>query len=240
LRKKLHLDGVSYRYPGTAQEALADVDLEIRRGETIGIVGPTGGGKSTLVDVILGLLPPTTGQVTVDGMDIRENLPAWHDNIGVVPQLVFLLDDTLRRNIALGLGDDEIDDAKVWEAVRLAQLDGFVCSLSAGLDTVVGERGVRISGGQRQRVAIARALYRQPTVLVFDEGTSALDNLTEGELVSSLEKLRGERTIITVAHRLTTVRRCDRIVMIENAKVSDVGSFDELARRNATFRRMAG
>jgi ATP-binding cassette, subfamily B, bacterial PglK len=239
LRESVRLEGVTYRYPGSDREALTAVDLEIRQGEMIGLIGPTGGGKSTLVDVILGLLPPSDGRVLVDGVDISEDVAAWQRTLGVVPQAVYLLDDTLRRNIALGLDDAEIDDERVQEAVRLAQLDAFVADLPAGLDTPVGERGARISGGQRQRVAIARALYRLPAVLVFDEGTSSLDTLTEAEVLGALVSLRRERTIVLVAHRLTTVRGCDRLVFVGGGRILDEGTFDQLMDRNPTFRRMA-
>jgi ABC-type multidrug transport system fused ATPase/permease subunit len=239
LRDAIRLERVSYTYPGTDREALVTVDLEIRQGEMIGLVGPTGGGKSTLVDVILGLLPPTEGRVLVDGMDIGGNVAGWHRNLGVVPQTVYLLDDTLRRNVALGLDDEEIAEERVKEAVRLAQLDEFVAELPEGLDSLVGERGARISGGQRQRVAIARALYRRPVVLVFDEGTSALDTLTEAEVLRALTSLRRERTMILVAHRLTTVRGCDRILLVDGGRILDEGSFDQLVQRNPTFRSMA-
>ncbi len=238
-RETIELSGVSYRYPGSDRDALTDADLLIRRGESIGIVGPTGAGKSTLIDVILGLLPPDRGAVLVDGVDIRTNLTAWHRNLGVVPQSIYLLDDTLRRNVALGLDDAEIDAARVADAISLAQLDELVDRLPDGLDTRVGEQGVRLSGGQRQRVAIARALYRVPDVLVFDEGTSALDNQTEAELVAALDQLRGALTMLIVAHRLTTVERCDRIVVVHDSQITDAGSYAELLARNPAFRSLA-
>jgi ATP-binding cassette, subfamily B, bacterial PglK len=237
--RKIRLDDVSYRYPESDRDALVDVTLEIKLGETIGIVGPTGHGKSTLLDVTLGLLPPSRGKVLVDDVDIQTNLGGWQRNLGVVPQTVYLLDTTLRRNIALGFDDDSIDEDAVREAVRLAQLETFVASLPSGLDTMVGERGIRISGGQRQRVAIARALYVRPTVLAFDEGTSALDAVTESELLEALEPLRRGRILLIVGHRLTTVRDCDRIVLVDSGRIVDVGSFDELLDRNAAFRRLA-
>jgi ATP-binding cassette, subfamily B, bacterial PglK len=232
----IELRSVEFRYDGAEIPALREVDLTINRGEAIGICGPTGGGKSTLLNVILGLLPPTSGSVLVDGTDIHTDVSAWHRQLGVVPQAVFLLDDTLRRNIALGLPDDEIDEGQVDRAVLLAQLKPVVDDLPDGLDTFVGERGVRLSGGQRQRIAIARALYRDPEVLILDEGTSALDNTTEAELMTALDQLRHHKTIIMVAHRLTSVRRCDRILIIENGAVSDTGTFEELASRNTWFR----
>jgi ATP-binding cassette, subfamily B, bacterial PglK len=232
LTRELRVDGAAVRYPRTDTDALAEVDLTVRAGEFIGIVGPTGGGKTTLVDLLLGLLTPRVGHVTVDGVDVHTHTDAWHASLGVVHQDIFLADATLRRNIALGVPDDEIDDDRVREAIELAQLDTFVATLPEGLDTFVGERGVRVSGGQRQRLAIARALYRRPSVLFFDEGTSALDTTTETLLMEGLERLRGERTIVAVAHRLSTVRSCDRVVLVDGGRIVDVGPFDDLAARH--------
>ena len=238
-RSAIRLEDVSYRYPEADRDALVDVNLQIRIGESIGIAGPTGGGKTTLLDSILGLLPPTRGRVLVDDTDIHADLQAWQSNLGVVPQTPYLLDTTLRRNIALGLDERDIDEERVLEAVRLAQLETFAASLPEGLSTVVGERGIRLSGGQRQRIVIARALYRRPPVLVFDEGTSALDTITEAELLRALDLLRRDRTLIIVAHRLTTIRNCDRIVHIDSGRIVDTGSFDELLERNPAFRQLA-
>ena len=236
---ELRLEGVSFAYEQTDAPALSDVNLSIRPGEVVGICGPTGGGKTTLTDLITGILPPTTGEVRVDGIDIQEAIPAWFAKLGVVPQMVFLVDDTLRRNIALGIPDDEIDEAAVAEAVHLAQLEDFVDSLPEGLETEVGERGVRVSGGQRQRIAIARALYREPEVLIFDEGTSALDNATEAVLMSSLERLRGTHTILLVAHRLSTVKNCDKIVYLAGGRIQGIGTFEQLRADNEGFRALA-
>jgi ATP-binding cassette, subfamily B, bacterial PglK len=230
---------VTFQYEETDRPALSGIDLTIRPGEQIGICGPTGGGKTTLVDVITGLLQPTSGTVTVDGADLREHDRAWQRNLGVVPQMVFLTDDTFRHNIAFGVPDDEIDQTALDEAIDSAQLREFVDSLPEGLETVVGERGVRISGGQRQRIAIARALYHRPSVLVFDEGTSALDNTTEALLMESIERLRGDHTIILIAHRLSTVRSSDRVVFIEAGRISGQGTYDELVAENAAFRQLA-
>ena len=232
LERELRLEGVGVRYAGAKRDALGDVDLVIRRGEFVGIVGSTGGGKTTLVDVVLGLLPPASGRVTVDGVDLVGHERAWQATLGVVHQMLFLADATIRQNVALGLPGAEIEEERVLEAVRLAQLDEFVASLPDGLDTRVGQRGIRVSGGQRQRLAIARALYRRPSVLVLDEGTSALDHETETDVMDALVALRGSRTIIAVAHRLTTVAACDRVVMIEGGRLVDVGPFDELAQRH--------
>jgi ATP-binding cassette subfamily C protein len=239
LTQTIVVDNVSYQYPNHDETVLRDVSLTVRRGESIGLVGSTGAGKTTLVDVILGLLVPTRGRVLVDGRDIADCRADWQRSLGVVSQTVFLLDDSLRRNIAFGLSDDRIDDDKVTKAVEMAQLDEFITSLPDGLDTPVGERGVRLSGGQRQRVAIARALYRRPDVVVFDEGTSALDSLTEAEVMAAVDRLRGDRTLLMVAHRLTTVRRCDKIILLENGKISGIGTYDELLGQSDSFRRMA-
>jgi ATP-binding cassette, subfamily B, bacterial PglK len=235
----LALEHVSFVYPQTEHPAIADVDVTIRPGEVVGICGPTGGGKTTLTDLIAGILPPTSGRVTVDGTDIQDAVPAWFGKLGVVPQMVFLTDDTLARNIALGVPDERIDEEALWEAVRLAQLEDFVSSLPDGLQSDVGERGVRVSGGQRQRVAIARALYRRPEVLIFDEGTSALDSATEAVLMSSLERLRGAHTILLVAHRLSTVKGCDKILYLDQGRVAGIGTFDELCDESPGFRALA-
>ena len=234
------LEGVSYTYAGEPEPVLLDVDLAIARGESIGIVGPSGAGKSTLVDLLLGLLAPTTGRITVDGRDIAGALRSWQRHLGYVAQEPFVLDDTIRRNVAFGVADGEIDERRVTAALRLAQLGDFVAGLPAGLDTMLGERGTRLSGGQRQRVAIARALYDEPEVLVFDEATSALDTPTERELIAALEALRGVKTLIVIAHRLTTVRHCDRLAVLRDGRLAAVGPYDELLARDAGFRAMVG
>jgi ATP-binding cassette, subfamily B, bacterial PglK len=240
LEHAIVLDNVGFQYPGTDTHALSGINLTVRRGEEIGICGPTGGGKTTLVDLIAGLLEPISGRVLIDGRDLRECTREWQRNLGVVSQSVFLLDDTLRRNIALGVEDVDVDEAALHEAVELAQLREFVSSLLDGLDTTVGERGVRVSGGQRQRIAIARALYHRPDVLIFDEGTAALDMTTEAELMSAMDRLRGNRTIILVAHRLSTVRGCDRVLFIESGRLTATGTYDELVSNHRPFRTMAG
>jgi ATP-binding cassette subfamily C protein len=235
----IRFEGVRYSYPRADHPALAGVDLEIRKGESLGIVGATGAGKSTLIDLMLGLLPPDQGRITVDGQDIQKNLRGWQNQLGYVPQMIYLIDDTLRRNVALGIPDDRIDEEQVKRAVNLAQLEEFVRGLPQGLDTIVGERGVRLSGGERQRVAIARALYRDPDVLIFDEATSSLDNRTEQEMTKSIERLRGDKTLIIIAHRLTTVRRCDRLLFVDSGRIVDSGSFDDLLANNEQFRRLS-
>lgn len=238
-REAIVLSGVAYAYEGTDQPAIRDVNLRIRRGDFVGICGPTGGGKTTLMDLITGLLAPSAGSIRVDGADIATHVRSWQANLGVVPQNVFLVDDTLRSNIALGVPEEQIDHQAVKDAIRMAQLEEFVGSLPEGMDTRVGEHGVRLSGGQRQRVAIARSLYRQPAVLIMDEGTSALDNVTEGHLVDTLERVRGERTILVVAHRLSSVKACDYIAFVDGGRIVAVAPYGELLETNSTFREMA-
>ena len=220
IQSDIRLTNVSYSYPSASAPALKDLSLRIRKGESVGFVGPSGSGKSTLVDVILGLLSPESGQVLVDGKNIQNNLRTWQDQIGYVPQSIYLTDDTLRRNVAFGLPDAEIDEAAVLRAVRAAQLDEFVGSLPKGLDTIVGERGIRLSGGQRQRIGIARALYHDPAVLVLDEATSALDTATESGVMQAVTALQGSKTLLIVAHRLSTVAHCDRLHHLELGRIA--------------------
>ena len=238
--QSLELEHVSFAYEGADREALHDVSLAIRRGESVGVVGPTGAGKSTLVDVLIGLLTPTAGRILVDGRGVPDPPRAWQRTIGYVPQSVVLIDDSLRRNIALGIPDGEVDEARLADALRMAQLGEFVAGLQDGLQTTVGERGVRLSGGQRQRVGIARALYHAPSLLVFDEATSALDNQTEATLLAAIEALRGTRTLIVVAHRLSSVRPCDRLVLLVDGRVAASGRYEDLLRDSPAFRQMAG
>ena len=200
---------------------LDDVSLEIRKNQRVGFVGPSGSGKTTVVDLIIGLLEPAAGQVLVDGKDIRENLRGWQANIGYIPQKIFIFNDTVRANIALGIPADKVDEQSVLRALEAAQLTAFISRLPEGLDTVVGENGIKLSGGELQRLGIARALYRDPEVLVMDEATSALDNETEKEFMASIDALGGKKTIILIAHRLTTVEKCDTIYRVENGGIRD-------------------
>jgi len=209
------LDNVCFAHEGTATRVLDGVCLRVKGGTTVGLVGASGSGKSTLVDVILGLLTPSAGEIRVDGRDIRHDPLGWQRSIGYVPQSIYLLDDTIRRNVAFGMSDPEIRDDMVWQALRQASLEDFVQSLPLGLDTVTGERGVRLSGGQRQRVGIARALFHDPAVLVLDEATSALDSATESEVMQAVGALHGKKTVIVVAHRLTTLANCDHVFKIK-------------------------
>jgi ABC-type multidrug transport system fused ATPase/permease subunit len=238
--ESIELSHISYTYDGAQHQALDDINLVIRKGEAVGIVGLTGAGKSTLVDVLLGLLEPATGRVLVDGGDIRGRVAGWQRHIGYVPQDPFFLDDTIRRNIQFGHSGlnagESGDSVQVNHAVRLARLDAMLARLPAGLETIVGERGARLSGGERQRIAIARALYRNSDVLVFDEATSALDNLTASEVAATLMGLKSARTIVVIAHRLSTLQGCDRLAFMQGGRVVDAGPFFELAARNADFR----
>jgi ATP-binding cassette, subfamily B, bacterial PglK len=236
----LSLRDVAFTYEGTDTEVLRDISLDIHRGETVGICGPTGGGKTTLLDLISGLLTPTEGRVLLDGQDLEDVVRAWQAELGVVSQMVFLTDDTVRRNIALGVPDEEIDGDAMARAVSLAQLDEFVATLPEGLETYVGDRGIRMSGGQRQRIAIARALYRRASFLIFDEGTSALDNATERHFMDALGRLRGGHTIVIVAHRLSTVEQCDRIIYLEQGRIIGVGTYSELLTTTPGFRELTG
>ncbi|HSJ10194.1 MAG TPA: ABC transporter ATP-binding protein, partial [Longimicrobiales bacterium] len=224
------VSGVGYTYPGAAAPSLVDVSLRIGNGESIGLIGPSGSGKSTLVDVILGLLSPTHGTVAVDGRDIAQDMRGWQDQIGYVPQSIYLTDDTLRRNVAFGLADEQIDEEAVERAIHAAQLDELVASLPGGLDTFVGERGIRLSGGQRQRIGIARALYHDPAVLVLDEATSSLDGEAEQSVMDAVSRLQGEKTLLIVAHRLSTVAACDRLYRLERGSVAAQGAPADLLR----------
>ena len=231
-------ENVSFAYDESSRPALSGVHLRVARGESIGIVGPTGAGKSTLVDILLGLLRPTSGRVTIDGEDLAGRERAWQSQLGYVPQTPYLLDATVRENIAFGVPDALIDEHRLARACDLAQLDEVVRELPDGLDTRIGEHGTRLSGGQRQRVAIARALFHDPAVLVFDEATAALDNYTEREVTRAIATLHGERTLIVVAHRLSTVQACDRLIFLQDGRVAATGAYDELLG-NAAFRAMA-
>jgi ATP-binding cassette subfamily C protein len=237
---EIALREVSFSYPDSPGAAVKDVSLAIPKGSSVAFVGHSGAGKSTLVDLILGLFAPQKGRILVDGNDIQTMRKSWQRCIGFVPQTIYLLDDSIRRNIAFGVEDGLIDDVKVMNAVRRAQLEKLVESLPHGLDTVTGERGVRLSGGERQRIGIARALYHEPEVLVLDEATSSLDSATENEITETLNRLGGEKTLIFIAHRLSTVKSCDRLFFMQNGTIVDSGTYDELIQNNAEFRAMVG
>lgn len=217
--REISLHHITFGYEGSSKTVLENIDLVIRKGDSVAFIGPSGGGKTTLADLLLGLLIPREGQVLVDGIDVTTNMEGWIENIGYIPQNIYLLDDSIRKNVAFGIASDQIDDNEVWEALNKAQLKEFVESLELGIDTVVGERGARISGGQRQRIGIARALYKNPSILVFDEATSALDSETEKEVICAIDNLHGSKTIIMIAHRLTTIQNCDVVYSVGNKRV---------------------
>jgi ABC-type multidrug transport system fused ATPase/permease subunit len=238
LNATLELRDVSFSFPAADTPALDKINLTLQKGERIGIVGATGAGKSTLADLILGLLRPSEGSVLVDGVPIADSdVRRWQKAIGYVPQHIFLSDATIAENIALGAKPSKADRVRMEEAARIAQLHDFITgSLSQGYDTPVGENGVRLSGGQRQRIGIARALYRNADLIIFDEATSALDSVTEGDLVSAIDALPGEKTLLIIAHRLTTVRSCDRIIVMKHGKIVATGNWEENLRDSADFR----
>ena len=215
---KIELKGITYKYPNTDVLIFDHADMEIPIGKSVGIVGTSGSGKTTVVDIMLGLLRLQDGEILADGVEVRDHYAQWLKNIGYIPQTIFMVDSTIRKNVAFGYADEEIDDSKVWEALKEAQLDEFVKGLPEGLDTSIGERGIRISGGQRQRIGIARALFEDPEVLVLDEATSALDNDTEAAIMDSINRLHGRKTLVIIAHRLQTIEKCDMVYRIENGK----------------------
>jgi ATP-binding cassette, subfamily B, bacterial PglK len=228
LERKITIDRINYCYPQAERHSLTEASLTIRKGESIALIGKSGAGKTTLVDVFLGLLIPQSGDIQVDGVSIYKDLRAWQNLIGYIPQSVFLMDDTLDRNIAFGVADSQIDRQKLASAIQLAQLSDLVSELPAGGDTFVGENGVRLSGGQRQRIGIARALYHDREILVLDEATSALDNETESLISEALREIGNTKTTITIAHRLTTVAHCDRIYEMSNGQIVRSGSYQEI------------
>lgn len=226
----LHIDELKFIYGGDSSFRLGPVNLRIERGEYVGLVGESGSGKSTIVDLIGGLLDPENGGIVVNGQDMREIKHEWQSVIGYVPQTIFLIDDSIRKNVAFGIRDRDIDDARVTEALDAAQLSEFVSTLSEGVDTQVGERGVRLSGGQRQRIGIARALYHHPEVLLLDEATAALDMETERGVMDAIHRLKGSVTVIIVAHRMATVERCDRLYRLEQGQIVASGSYAEIVQ----------
>lgn len=218
LKHAIEMKDIVYSYPNTDKLIFDHGELTIPIGSSVGIVGTSGAGKSTIVDILLGLLEVKQGTILADGVDVRTRYRSWLKNIGYIPQMIFMLDDTIRRNVAFGVHDEKIDEARVWEVLKEARLDDFVRSLPEGLDTGIGERGIRLSGGQRQRIGIARALYYDPEVLILDEATSALDNDTESAIMESVNRLHGRKTLVIIAHRLQTIEKCDLVYRVENGK----------------------
>ncbi len=221
LQDKIVLDHITYAYPNTDKNIFTDAHMEVKKGQSVGIMGPSGAGKSTIVDILLGLLHVQSGTITCDGVNIFDNYAAWLSKIGYIPQSIYLIDESIRDNIAFGIDADRIDDKRIWEVLEEAQLKEFVEELPEGLDTTIGDRGVRISGGQRQRLGIARALYHNPEILVFDEATSALDTDTEKAVMDAINNFHGRKTMVIIAHRLNTIAKCDVIYKVEDEKITE-------------------
>ncbi len=219
LQDKIVLDHITYAYPNTEKNIFTDAHMEVKKGQSVGIMGPSGAGKSTVVDILLGLLRVQAGTITCDGANIFDNYADWLSKIGYIPQSIYLIDESIRDNIAFGIDADKIDDRRIWEVLEEAQLKEFVEELPEGLDTTIGDRGVRISGGQRQRLGIARALYHNPEILVFDEATSALDNDTEKAVMDAINNFHGRKTMVIIAHRLNTIAKCDVIYKVDGEKI---------------------
>ena len=219
-KQKIDFKDVTFSYPDSDRIILDKINFSIKQGEFIGIIGTTGAGKSTLIDLLVGLLAPVSGEILIDGKNLNGIASRWQQIIGYVPQTIYLTDDTLRSNIAFGISEDLIDDERINKALKTAQLADYIASLPDGLNTYVGERGVRLSGGERQRIGIARALYHDPPVIVLDEATSSLDNITEKEFMDAVNALHGLKTIIVIAHRLTTVEKCDTVYELQNGNLS--------------------
>lgn len=218
LKREIRLENITYAYPNSDKLIFDNAQMTIPIGKAVGVVGTSGAGKTTVVDILLGLLKLKTGVIYADDIDIQSNYRAWLKNIGYIPQMIFMLDDTIRNNVAFGVPEDKISEERVWEVLKEAQLDEYVKELPEGLDTKIGERGIRISGGQRQRIGIARALYGDPDILILDEATSALDNDTEAAIMESINNLHGKKTLVIIAHRLQTIEKCDIVYRVENGK----------------------
>jgi len=240
LKNKIDIKNLEFSYKKEQKLILKDISLSINQGEAIALVGSTGSGKTTLADLVLGLLKPTKGKIEVDGQDIYKNITSWQQSIGYIPQFIYLSDDTIKNNIALGLEENEIDNDKLQKAIEVSQLKEFITDLPEKENTKIGERGIRLSGGQRQRIGIARALYDNPEVLVMDEATSSLDNITERFIIEAIEKLKKDRTLIIIAHRLSTVKNCDRLYILKKGQIVDQGTYSDLIKKNEEFRDMSG
>jgi len=237
-KDQIKLENISYKYEGSESFAVENISLTIPKNYTVGFVGASGAGKTTLVDLIIGLMKPTAGQVLVDDRDIHGKVDFWQRQIGYIPQNIFLSDWTIKSNIALGIDEKSLNEELVWRALKLAQLDKFVRDLPDGLNAMIGEHGLRLSGGQRQRIGIARALYHDPQVLIMDEATAALDNETERAFMSALENFSGKKTIILIAHRLTTVKNVDQIFFLQDSRLLSSGSYQNLKENCVEFEKM--
>ena len=242
LKKEFRLESITFSYPNTQEPVICNLNLKVDVNSSVALVGVTGAGKTTIANIILGLLKPDIGKILVDGIEITdENLSNWQRNLGYIPQDIYLQDDTIARNIAFGIPDDSIDLGVIEDVARIANIHNFIVKeLPEGYQTIVGERGVRLSGGQRQRIGIARALYNNPDILVLDEATSALDGATEGEVFTAIQNIAKTKTLIIIAHRLTTIKECDVIYVLKNGSITGSGKYDELIETNENFRKIAG
>jgi ATP-binding cassette, subfamily B, bacterial PglK len=239
LKDQIHLNSIYFTYPNKQKAVLNNISLTIPSNSVVGIVGPSGSGKTTLIDVLLGLIQPEKGNLEIDKTIInKDNIVSWQKNIGYVPQDIFLSEESIAENIAFGIPKKLIDYERINKAIKLSHLDSLINSLEGGLSTMVGERGVQLSGGQRQRIGIARALYHKTNVFIFDEATSSLDGITEKSIMNAINDFKGNKTIILVAHRLKTIKNCDIIFFIEDGKLIDKGTYDELITKNLDFKKM--
>ena len=234
--KELKLENVSFMYPNAKQKALKNINLNIKRGESIGIIGESGSGKTTLIDSILGMLEPNSGEIYLNGAPLKQELNNWRKRVAYLPQEIFLVDDKLKINVALGVNEHDIDIDLLNSSLERASLSGLIEQLPDGIDTELGERGVRLSGGQRQRISLARAFYHKRDILVLDESTSALDKETEKEIVDEIKRLKGDVTMIVIAHRFSTIENCDVIYRIKNGEIVDSGSPDDMLGLNNKYR----
>lgn len=233
--QEVNLDSINFSYPGSSQKALKNISLSINRGDSIALIGKSGSGKTTLVDIILGLLTPSEGDITVDNLSIYQNMRNWQNLIGYIPQSIYLADDTIEKNVAFGVPEHQIDQTRLWSSVEAAQLMEFIETLPRGVKTHVGERGSLLSGGQRQRVGIARALYHGQEILVLDEATAALDNETEKLVTEAINALSGKRTLIIIAHRLTTIEKCDRIYLMKKGEIVASGKYEDIVLKEKVY-----
>lgn len=237
--KSINFHEVTHRYSADRELAVDHLNLTINRNETVAFVGQSGAGKTTLVDILIGLIPPSEGRISVDGISIFDNVRSWYSNLGYVPQQIYLTDESIKKNIALGVPEEKISDSQIWNALELAQLSDFVRTLPDGVNTLIGENGTKLSGGQKQRLGIARALYKDPNVLIMDEAMSALDNETEREVMGALKNLKGQKTIILVSHRLGMLSHCDRVFFMKKGRLVASGKYQELLSSNNEFAQFA-
>lgn len=230
---EISLKNVSFHYEKAERKILDNISIKIKKGQSVGIIGKTGSGKTTLVDIILGVLNPTAGKILIDDHEMDEKiLASWHNKIGYIPQDLYLINETIKKNIALGLDSDQINNKAIDKSLKIARLTDFISNLPEGIETKVGERGIKVSGGEKQRISIARAFYKNPSVIVMDEATSSLDNITEKEFMNAIDNIKNNSTLIIIAHRLSTISKCDYIYMLSNGEIKDEGSYEEIIKRN--------